>query len=155
MSDAVSFRYAEWEDVDRLLEMMRSLYEHDSVPFDEARSRKATHELVSSMDSAITDLGRIWLIESNGEIAGYVVLTFGFIIEYGGSHGFIDELFVLPEFRGQGLGGLAVEYVSSMCRSLGMKVILLEVAFENPQAHALYERMGFREHGRRLMSRKV
>ena len=154
MSAAVSFRCAEWEDVDQLLEMMRSLYEHDGVRFDEAKSRKATNVLVSSMDSAITDLGRIWLIESNGEVAGYVVLTFGFSIEYGGSHGFIDELFVRPEFRGQGLGGAAVEHASSMCRSLGMKVILLEVAFENPRAHALYERIGFREHGRRLMSRE-
>jgi len=151
----ISFRYAEWEDVDRLLEMMRELYAHDRTPFDEARSRKGTYELISSMDSAITDLGRIWLILLGEEIAGYVVLTFGFSLEYGGMHGFIDELFVREPFRGQGAGSLAVEHVSAMCRHLGMSTLLLEVDLENPRAHALYQRLGFREHGRRLMSRKI
>jgi len=84
-----------------------------------------------------------------------MILTFGFSIEYGGRHGFIDELFVRREFRGSGFGTLAIEHATSVCRSLGMKTILLEVAFEECAAHELYYRIGFREHGRRLMSRAI
>ena len=36
-----------------------------------------------------------------------------------------------------------------------MMVILLEVANSNERAHGLYERMGFHEHRRRLMSRMI
>lgn len=148
-------RYAEWEDADPLLEMMRELYLHDGVPFDEARARKATDELISSMDSAILDLGRIWMIESEDEIAGYLVLTFGFSIEYGGMHGFIDELYVRSEFRGRGLGSLAVDHAAELCQSLQMHALLLEVDLENPRAHRLSERLRFKEHGRRLMTRPL
>lgn len=149
---SATLRYAALQDVDRLLEMMRALYAHDGVPFDEQKSRKATNQLISPVDGAFTAFGRIWLIESEDAVAGYIVLTFGFSIEYGGMHGFIDELFVSDSFRSRGLGALAIEHASALCRSLGLTVILLEVAFENTRAHALYERIGFREHGRRLMS---
>jgi ribosomal protein S18 acetylase RimI-like enzyme len=155
MSANIKMRYAEWEDVEPLLEMMRDLYTHDGANFDEARSRKATNELISSMDSAITDLGRIWLIERNDEVAGYIVLTFGFSIEYGGLHGFIDELFVRDGFRGDGAGSFAIEHVTAICRQMGLITLLLEVNLENARSRALYERIGFREHGRRLMSRVI
>jgi diamine N-acetyltransferase len=137
-------------DIEVLLRMMRHLYEHDGVPFDEARSRRGTLELMESPEE-----GSVWLLTVEGAVAGYCVLTFGFSIEYHGRHGFIDELFVLEGYRGHGLGSLAIEQASAVCRSLGMRVILLEVAFENERAHALYARMGFREHGRRLMSRTI
>jgi ribosomal protein S18 acetylase RimI-like enzyme len=155
MSSSIKFRYAEWKDVDRLLEMMRDLYAHDGTNFDEATSREATNELISSMDSAITDFGRIWLIERNGEVVGYIVLTFGFSLEYGGMHGFIDELFVQEGFRGEGAGSQAIEYAAAMCKHLGMSTLLLEVDLENARSRALYERIGFREHRRRLMSRVI
>lgn len=135
-------------DLAVLIEMMRGLYAHDSVPFHEERSRCAMLELMSARA-----YGRVSLIECEDEVAGYIVLTYGFSIEYGGRHGFIDELFVADEYRGRGLGTLAIEHATEDCRSLGMKMILLEVAFENERAHALYGRLGFREHGRRLMSR--
>ena len=146
----MKFREANEGDLDILVGMMRELYEHDGVTFDEDRSRRVSLELLG-----LPDQGRIWLIELEGEPAGYYVLTYGFSLEYQGRHGFIDELFVRREFRGQGLGGLAVEHASAVCRTLGMKVILLEVAHSNERAHRLYERIGFHEHGRRLMSRMI
>lgn len=130
--------------------MMRELYEHDGVPFDEARSRNGSLELMISPEQ-----GRVWVISLGDQTAGYMILTYGFSIEYHGRYGFIDELFVREDFRGCGLGTAAVEQASAACRELGMKVILLEVAFENERAHALYSRLGFAEHGRRLMSRGI
>ena len=146
----IQFRDASAADVDELLAMMRELYEHDGVPFDEARSRNGSLELMRSPEQ-----GRLWVMEVSGMVAGYCVLTYGFSIEYHGRHGFIDELFVREDFRGSGLGTAAVERASAACRELGMPVILLEVAFENERAHALYARLGFMEHGRRLMSRGI
>ena len=137
-------------DIDQLLEMMRELYEHDGVRFDEARSRNGSLTLIGSPEQ-----GRLWIMESGGVVAGYCVLTYGFSIEYYGRHGFIDELFVREDFRGAGLGTAVVEHASTVCREQGMQVILLEVAFENERAHALYSRLGFAEHGRRLMSRGI
>lgn len=144
----MKLREANDADLDVLLAMMRELYAHDGVPFDDARSRRGSLELLHAPEH-----GGIWIIDVEGETVGYYVLTYGFSLEYYGRHGFIDELFVRNQFRGQGFGGLALEHASSVCRTRGMKVILLEVAFENTGAHALYKRLDFHEHGRRLMSR--
>jgi len=133
-----------------LLGMMRELYAHDCVAFHEDKARCTTLELMR-----LPEYGRVSIIEHDGEVAGYVVLAYGFSVEYGGRHGFIDELFVRDEFRGQGLGTLAVEYVTGVCRMMGMKVILLEVALENGRARELYGRLGFGKHGRWLMSRRI
>ena len=40
------------------------------------------------------DRGRVWLVDVETESVGYVVLTFGFSMEYGGPRGFIDDFFV-------------------------------------------------------------
>ena len=141
---------AEPGDIDILIVMMRSLYEHDGVPFDEERSRRVTLALLK-----LPEAGAVYLIRRGEAVAGYCVLTFGFSIEYDGRHGFIDELFIRDEFRSLGLGRVAIDEASEVCRSMGMKVILLEVAFENAGAQRLYTRVGFREHGRRLMSRSI
>ena len=135
-------------DLPNLLGMMRQLYESDGIPFDGAASNKASLELIAN-----PALGRLWQIESNSRPAGYLVVTFGFSLEYGGLHGFIDELFIAADFRGRGLGSIAVEYASAFCKSQGMKAILLEVDLHNPRAHSLYERLSFHENRRRLMTR--
>jgi GNAT superfamily N-acetyltransferase len=67
--------------------------------FDERRARRALEELLTS-----PDLGRIWLIVARGAAVGYVVLTLGFSLEYGGRDAFIDEFYVQPQSRGQGFG---------------------------------------------------
>ncbi len=49
-------------------------------------------------------LGQVWLIEADSEAAGYLVLTFGYSMEYGGRVGTLDDLFVRAPFRDRGLG---------------------------------------------------
>jgi hypothetical protein len=39
------------------------------------------------------------------ELAGYVILTLGFSVEYRGREAFVDELYVEEKFRRQGLAG--------------------------------------------------
>ena len=144
------FRNATPADLDELVEMMRQLYQHDGVPFDEPRQRVRSLELIAASEWA-----QLLLIEVNDVTAGYCVLTYGFSLEYHGRHGFIDELFVRDTFRGRGIGASAIAHVSGLCRSVGMRVILLEVDHSNLRANGLYERIGFREHGRKLLSKTI
>jgi len=36
-------------------------------------------------------MGRVWLIQYQGQVIGYVILTLGYSLEYGGRDAFIDE----------------------------------------------------------------
>src|ERR1041384_6011913 len=74
---SVNFKPAAPVDLDALIGLMRELYAHDQIAFDEAVARRAANELLLN-----ERLGRIWLIEVDGAQAGYLVLTYGFSIEF-------------------------------------------------------------------------
>ncbi len=83
---------------------------------------------------------------------GYVVLTLGFSMEYGGLRGFVDDFFVRPAARGRGLGAAALETVKQTCRELGVRALLVETGPKNHPARRLYARAGFEESGRMLLA---
>jgi ribosomal protein S18 acetylase RimI-like enzyme len=145
-----TFKPAEASDADALVPMIRALCESDGTPFDETKVRAALAQLVAD-----ESLGRAWLVEWGGEPAGYVVLTYGFSLEFGGRDAFIDELFVHEEFRGRGLGRRAIELAERACRERGIRALHLEVERANTTAQELYRRAGFRDHDRYLMTKRL
>ena len=86
--------------------------------------RRAWSFSASSITAAIALLAkgdpfaRAWLLraKAEGPIIGYVLLTLGFSIEYGGRDAFIDELYVMSDARSQGIGAAALEFVTGEAR---------------------------------------
>jgi GNAT superfamily N-acetyltransferase len=58
--------------------------------------------------------------------------------------GWITQMGVRPEWRGKGLGEAMISRALSAFAAEGIETAALEVATNNPQARALYERMGFK-----------
>lgn len=146
-----SFRPAAESDLGVLLELMRALYDEDgSTPLREDAAETALRGLL-----AAPDRGLVWVIEQAGEAAGYLVLTWGYSLEFYGRDAFIDELYVAPSYRGAGLGRQAVEWAEDACRAHGAGAVHLEVEIDNERAHALYRRSGFAERGLRLMTKRL
>jgi diamine N-acetyltransferase len=137
------------KDIPLLLDMMARFYAIDGYPFDEAVSRKNLAAFISG-----EHLGRIWLIENNGEIIGYVVLTFGFSFEFKGKTAFVDELFLQESFRGKGIGGMVLDFIDEHAKELELKALHLEVERRNESGKKLYVKKGFTEHERALMTKK-
>lgn len=87
---------------------------------------------------------------------GYVALCFGYSIELGGRDAFIDELFLVENARGQGIGKKVLEYVTRQAASLDIAAVHLEVAHANDRAKRLYLQAGFSPRDRyHLMTFKV
>lgn len=145
-----NFRPAAAADVAALLPMIRALCEHDGTAFDEAAVGRALAQVIAD-----ESLGRVWVIEWGDAPAGYVVLTFGFSLEFGGRDAFVDELYVREEFRGRGLGRRAVELAERACRERGVGALHLEVERANTPAQELYRRAGFRDHDRYLLTKRL
>jgi ribosomal protein S18 acetylase RimI-like enzyme len=130
---------------------MRALYDEDgSTPLREDAAETALRALL-----AAPDRGLVWVIEQAGEAAGYLVLTWGYSLEFHGRDAFIDELYVAPSYRGAGLGRQAVEWAEAACMAHGAGAVHLEVEIDNERAHALYRRRGFAERGLRLMTKRL
>jgi ribosomal-protein-alanine N-acetyltransferase len=59
----------------------------------------------------------------------------------------INNLAVLPELRGRGLGTQLLEAIIAEAEHLGSRLLTLEVRRSNQPARRLYERAGFFEEG--------
>ena len=143
-----SFRVADGRDADSLFVMMRELYEHESIAFDEPTARAALTQLLAD-DSC----GVAHFILLGEEVAGYLVLTFGFSLEFGGRDAFVDELFVKDEFRGHGMGKAALGFAAEVCRARGVRALHLEVERANRNAQGIYRKAGFVDHDRYLLTK--
>jgi ribosomal protein S18 acetylase RimI-like enzyme len=100
-------------------------------------------------------MARAWLVRHGNRVVGYVVLTLGYSIEYGGRDGFIDDLYLVPDARGRGWGRMIVDFALAEAARLGIRVLHLEVEANNDRASSLYRLAGFEETGRRLMRRRL
>lgn len=146
------FRAAGISDSGTLLAFMREFYGLEGYGFEEEFMRAALEGMLRDESS-----GRAWLIfvEEGGEPVGYVVVTFGYSLEYGGLNACLDEIYVREVHRGRGLGTGAILFAEEECRSLGVKVLELEVERENTGAQGLYRRLGYEAHDRYLMSKRL
>jgi GNAT superfamily N-acetyltransferase len=94
-------------------------------------------------------------LEKNQRPVG-VALGCAFLgVEHGGTSGWIEELYVLPEFRERGIGSLLVAEFIRVASALGWLAIDLEIDSGHRRAVSLYERHGFTQLDRLRLSRKV
>ena len=146
-----TFTIATHADLDTLVQFMREYYEFDHLPFAEHVARSALEKFVGD-----ESLGRLWLIHCNTEAVGYLVLTLGYSLEYGGRDAFIDEVYIRASHRGRGIGQRALAFAEETCRrSLDVRALHLEVERENTNAQALYRKVGFVDHDRYLMTKRI
>lgn len=132
-----------------LLALARAFHEEDGHPL------TARGEAAIGMIAQGHPLGRAWLIRAEGEIVGYTVLGLGFGIEYGGPDAFIDDLYLVPERRGRGLGKAVMARLEDEARALGLAALFLVVDPANARARALYDREGFEGTHWLLMSKRL
>lgn len=81
-----------------------------------------------------------YILEHEGETAGYAVLAKMFSCEAGGLCVWIEEIYIRAAFRGKGLGGEFLRF----CKAIpDVKRLRLEIEESNTAADALYRRNGF------------
>ncbi len=144
---SASFRFAEARDIERLLPLMRDFYIFERLPFDDNRQRRLLVVLVEN-----PTLGRMIVFEQASELLGYMVLGFGFSLEFHGRDCLLDEFYVVPEHRSKGIGRAAVEFAIAMCRDMGIHAVHLEADYLNVRGHEFYKKLGFKDHERHLMT---
>ena len=139
------------EDLDRLLPLVAAYHAFEGIETTDAFRRAALAPLLAG-----TDLGAVWLIGPRAAPLGYIATGLGWSIELGGPDAFVDELFVVPEARGRGLGAAALEHLAAALAARGVVALHLEVARENGGAQRFYARKGFESRERYfLMTRKL
>lgn len=140
-------------DLDALLPLVAQFHGHERIALDAVSRRDALARLLGD-----PGLGLALVAEADGAgggLRGYVLLCLGYSVEFGGRDAFIDEAFVLPAFRGAGLGQALLAEAERHAGRLGVKALHLEADHANPRAADLYRRLGFKDHPRHLMTKRI
>ena len=145
-----TFKPLEISDISIITQMMQDFYAIDNYPMDVEVAKTLFQEFISN-----EHLGKSWLIYSENEIVGYIILTFIFSFEYGGKIAFVDELFIKETARGKGFGKEAIQFIQQEVPKLSLKLLYLEVEPHNENAQKLYLAHDFELHNRKLMKYKV
>lgn len=101
-----------------------------SLPEGEKTAGQSLKRIVHSENGAEQRIGYLWY-RANAE----------------DSSAFIYDFYLLPEFRGQGFGSLAMQSLESLLASEGIRQIKLRVAAENTHAKKVYEANGYQVTG--------
>ncbi len=147
MNEGVTMSRAGPDDVARLVELMTEFYAEAGFPPNPERAAAAFVPLIER-----SELGRVWLVRTDGASVGYVVLTLCYSMEYGGRSAYVDDLCIRAPYRARGLGRSALEHVRRACEALEIRAVHLEVDRNNPAAQALYRGFGFVETERQLLT---
>jgi diamine N-acetyltransferase len=145
-----TFKLADNSDTELLIQFIQEFYKYDGHPFDETSIRPALLGILED-----NSLGRVWLIQQDNQAIGYIVLTFGYSLEYRGRDAFIDEFYIKESYRGQGVGAKSIQFIDSVCPSLKIKALHLEVERENTIAQSFYRKVGFTDQNRYLMTKWI
>lgn len=137
------------EDAPLLLQMSRDFHIEDGSPLDEAGEATLAHVVAGE------PLAPAYILELDGQPAGFFILALGYSVENGGTDGFVDDIYLLPELRGRGLGREGVALAIEAARDVGIRVLLLEVEAPNERAYNLYCKMGFIDTRRRLLRQVI
>ena len=94
-------------------------------------------EALDDLHAWTSDGHRLYFLDHNGVTAGFAHLG-----SRGGEIDWVEELFILPEYQGRGLGAAALEAIGELVRGYS-ESLYLEVAARNLRALRLYRRVGF------------
>jgi ribosomal protein S18 acetylase RimI-like enzyme len=141
---------AQRADLETVLGFVRAYYEHDGIAFDANAVRRGLGELFAD-----ASIGGAWLVSAAEAVVGYFVLTYGFDLEFGGRQATLTELYVAPEHRRRGAGAAALRFVEGLLRQRGVGALELQVERGNVAARAFYGALGFEEHARIPLSKRV
>lgn len=146
----IQFKPLAVADIETIVTLMQEFYAIDNYPIDIEASKALFEEFIANKN-----LGKSWLILSDNQLVGYIILTFVFSFEYQGKIAFLDELYLSEKARGKGIGSKAIEFIQNESHKLSLKLIYLEVEQHNEKAQKLYLAHDFELHNRKLMRYKT
>lgn len=139
MSNQLKMEQIRPEHRQEVLPMVALFYTSDAV--DHPVDRSILEQAFTDVAQAENPLVDGYLIQVEGQVAGYLYLTFLYSCEVAGLCVLIEELYIKPEFQGKGLGKQAMTWVKD--RYPQAKRFRLEVTDTNKGAKALYQKMGY------------
>ena len=89
----------------------------------------------------------IYVAEENKQLIGFVSFSVRLVVRYAKPIAELDELFVLPEYRGKGIGKSLMNKILDKAKELNCYRLFIETHYNHKAAHKLYEKLSFTNYG--------
>lgn len=132
-------RTANINDRDDYLALARTFYKSDAVAHDVPFSH---FEVTFDAAIAGNPCCHLAMMEVDGKVVGFGLLAVTFSCEAGGETVWLEEAYILEEYRSLGLGKEFFQYTYGQYPNA--KRFRLEVAPDNTRAIELYTRLGYK-----------
>lgn len=150
-STAPIVRPATPADRDAVVALLVAQMREHEIPIDAA---SVGHAVDGAL--AVPDRAAILVAEGPpGSLAGVAYVSFTWTLEHGGRACWLEELYVSPARREQGIGKALLARAVEHARGRGCAAMDLEVEQGHERAANLYVREGFRPHTRRRFVKKL
>ena len=133
------FRKIKREDKEIIFSMMKTCYSSDAV------YTNGSDEIFSKdIENCLNENPYLdgYVFENDGVIIGYAMLAKSFSTEFGKPCIWIEDLYLLQEYRGQHIVPNFIEHIKKKYCDC---VLRLEVEKENKHACYVYKKLGFEE----------
>ncbi|WP_417727388.1 GNAT family N-acetyltransferase [Roseovarius sp.] len=126
------------DDLDRLLPLVAAFHDEAGISQTDTNRRAALLPMLEGSPHGV-----VYLIGPGRAPIGYIVISFGWSVEFGGLDGYVDEFYIRPGVRGRGIGSEVMTSLPKALAGAGLKALHLEVRRDNDKALKLYEKLRF------------
>ncbi len=138
MSADITIDLAKTKDLDFILPLILDQFSEHSIQVDTEKLKNSIQKVLAG-----DQLGFVLTARTDQGLAGFAYVAFNWTLEHGGRSAWLEELYVKPELRNQGIGRKLLAAVLARAAALGCEAIDLEVDRNHSQAENLYRREGF------------
>jgi len=144
------------EDAPDVAELFHEDIQHLGVDAERDRLEELAERIIhSSMEDPPDCLCWVARRDREGRAVGVIVANFNWSLKFAGRSLWIEELYVTPDQRRQGLGRALVDRVVEYARNHDITGIDLEAYQGNTPASVLYRTAGFHRLGRERFYRRI
>jgi GNAT superfamily N-acetyltransferase len=147
----MDFETARASDVERLVELLGSLFDGEAEFAPDADKQRRAVEMIL----ADARIGRIFVAREGGRIIAMASLLYTVSTAEGGRAALFEDLVVAAEARGSGVGSALLQFVIDEATREGLRRLTLLTDRDNERAQALYRKRGFVDSTMRPMRLKL
>jgi len=89
-----------------------------------------------------------FFIEENNVVIAWAFLVVIFNGRHKECYGLMEDVYVLPAYRGHGYGSALIQKLITKARDIGCYKLIAQSRYDKEHVHALYKKYGFRDHGK-------
>ena len=126
-------------DIPELVELLKALFDQEAEfkPNSETQ-KKALRKIILDLN-----IGIILVARDDEKILGMINLLFTESTALGAKVAILEDMVVLANYRGEGIGSKLIDFAISEAKKEGCKRITLLTDIENTKAQSFYQKKGF------------